>query len=51
MGTKQLVVHDALDTTVWALASNVPSFTPTTKVASTPVAGAEMMTRGAPAST
>ena len=51
MGTKQLVVHDALDTTVWAFASNVSSLTPTTNVASTPLAGAEMMTRGAPAST
>ena len=50
MGTKQLVVHEALDTTWWASGSKVSSLTPITKVASAPVAGAEMITRGAPAS-
>ncbi len=50
MGTKQLVVQEAFDTTLWASGSKVSSLTPTTKVASAPVAGAEMMTRGAPAS-
>ena len=50
MGTKQLVVHEALDTTKSLAGSNSSSLTPTTKVASTPVAGAEMMTRVAPAS-
>src|SRR5665213_3347121 len=50
MGTKQLVVHDALDTTKSLAGSNRSSLTPTTNVASTPVPGAEMMTRLAPAS-
>src|SRR3954463_5793674 len=50
IGTKQLVVHDALETTVCAAGSKVSSLTPITKVASAPVAGAEMITRGAPAS-
>src|SRR3989337_806300 len=50
IGTKQLVVHDALETTVWLAPSKVSSFTPTTKVASTFLAGAEMMTRGGPPS-
>ena len=50
MGTKQLVVHEALDTTRWLSGSKSPSFTPTTKVASAPDAGAETITLGAPAS-
>ena len=48
IGTKQLVVHEAFETTLWAAASKVSSLTPTTKVASALVAGAEMITtRGA----
>jgi hypothetical protein len=50
MGTKQLVVHEALETTLWASASKVSSLTPTTKVASAPEDGAETITYGAPAS-
>src|SRR4051794_40627579 len=50
IGTKQLVVHEAFDTTRWAAGSKVSSLTPITNVASAPVAGAEMITRGAPAS-
>ena len=50
MGTKQLVVHEAFDTTVWAAGSNSSSLTPTTKVASAPEHGAETSTRGAPPS-
>ena len=49
-GTKQLVVHDALETTLWASGSKVSSLTPTTKVASAFVAGAEQITSLAPAS-
>ena len=49
-GTKQLVVHEALETTMWFSGSKVSSLTPTTKVASAPVAGAETITRGAPPS-
>ena len=49
MGTKQLVVHEALETTTSWAGSNSSSLTPITKVASTSVAGAEMMTRLAPA--
>ena len=48
IGTKQLVVHEALDTTLWASGSKVSSLTPTTKVASAPDDGAETMTNGAP---
>ncbi len=44
MGTKQLVVQEALETTLWASGSNVSSLTPTTKVASAPLAGALMIT-------
>ena len=50
MGTKQLVVHEALETTTWRAGSNVSSLTPTTNVASASVAGAEMITRLAPPS-
>ena len=46
MGTKQFVVHEALETTLWFSASNVSSLTPTTNVASGPHGGAEMMNRG-----
>ncbi len=49
MGTKQFVVHEALDTTTWAVGSNSSSFTPMTKVASASFEGAEMMTRSGPA--
>jgi len=45
MGTKQLVVHDALEMTTWASGSKSPSLTPTTKVASASPDGPEMMTR------
>ena len=50
MGTKQLVVQDAFDTTKSFAGSYWSSFTPTTKVASASLAGAEMITREAPAS-
>ncbi|CAB4776227.1 unannotated protein [freshwater metagenome] len=50
MGTKQLVVHDALDTTMWCAGSKVSSLTPMTNVASAPSDGADTMTRGAPPS-
>src|SRR6187402_3040764 len=50
IGTKQLVVQEALDTTLWVAGSKVSSLTPTTKVASALVAGADTMTKGAPAS-
>ena len=43
-------MQEALDTTLCVAGSKVSSLTPTTKVASAPVAGAEMMTNGAPAS-
>ena len=47
---RQFVVHDALETTKSRSGSKVSSLTPTTKVASTSLAGAEMITRRAPAS-
>ena len=50
IGTKQLVVHEALDTTLCLAGSNVSSLTPGTNVASAPLDGAETMTKGAPAS-
>ncbi len=50
IGTKQLVVHEAFETTKSLSGSNSESLTPTTKVASTSVAGADTMTRVAPAS-
>ena len=50
MGTKQLVVQEAFDTTKSFAGSNSWSLTPTTKVASASLAGAEMITRAAPAS-
>ncbi len=50
MGTKQLVVQDAFETTKCFEGSNVSSLTPTTNVASAPLLGAETMTRGAPPS-
>ena len=50
MGTKQLVVHEALDTMKSLAGSYWSSLTPITKVASTSVAGADTMTRVAPAS-
>ena len=45
MGTKQLVVHEALETTTSRAGSNSSSLTPMTKVASASADGAEMMTR------
>ena len=50
IGTKQLVVQEAFDTTLWFFGSKVSSLTPTTKVASASVDGAETITNGAPAS-
>ncbi len=50
MGTKQLVVQDAFETTKSLAGSNSESLTPITKVASTSAAGADTMTRLAPAS-
>ena len=50
MGTKQLVVHEAFDTTTCRSGSKMSSLTPMTKVASAPSAGAETMTRCAPPS-
>ena len=50
MGTKQLVVHDALETTTSRPGSKASSLTPMTKVASTSFDGAEMTTRAAPPS-
>ena len=47
IGTTQFVVHDAFDT-IFIEGLNSWSFTPTTNVPSTLVAGAEMTTRGAP---
>ena len=45
---RQLVVHDALETTTWRAGSKVSSFTPMTKVASAPLEGADTTTpRGA----
>ena len=50
IGTKQLVVQEALDTTVCTAGSKSESLTPTTNVASAPEQGAETSTRGAPPS-
>src|SRR5262249_53706317 len=50
IGTKQLVVQEAFDTTLWAAASKVSSLTPITNVASAPELGADTITNGAPAS-
>src|SRR5437870_1277697 len=50
IGTKQFVVHDALEITLCCSASNVSSLTPTTNVASAPADGALTITSGAPAS-
>ena len=50
IGTKQLVVHEAFDTTFWVAGSNVSSLTPTTKVPSAPDDGADTTTNGAPPS-
>src|SRR3954466_6053854 len=49
-GARQLVVHDALDTTWWLSLSYWSKLTPRTTVASGSVAGAEMMTFLAPPS-
>jgi len=49
-GARQLVVQDAFEMTVWFSGSYASSFTPGTRVASGPVAGAEMITFCAPAS-
>ena len=49
MGTKQLVVHDALDTTT-CLRLELVVVHPTTKVASASFEGAEMITARAPPS-
>src|SRR5205809_7861929 len=43
-GARQFVVHEALETTLCFEGSYVLSFTPRTKVASGPSAGAEMIT-------
>src|SRR6266536_3486598 len=43
-GARQLVVHDALDTTVWARGSYLSSLTPITIVRVSFFAAAEMMT-------
>ena len=45
MGTKQLVVHDAFETTMWRSGSKSSSLTPITKVASASPDGAEITTR------
>ncbi len=50
IGTKQLVVHEALEMMTWRAGSNSSSLTPTTNVPSTPLAGAVMITRDAPPS-
>ena len=50
IGTRQLVVHEALDTMRWRSGSKRWSLTPITKVASAPLLGAETTTRSAPAS-
>ncbi len=50
IGARQLVVHDALEITVWAVGSYCSWFTPMTMVMSSLVAGAEMMTFLAPPS-
>ena len=50
MGTKQLVVQLAFETTKCFLGSKVSSLTPITKVASAPALGALTTTRFAPAS-
>mmetsp|Transcript_24278 Transcript_24278/g.50345 ORF Transcript_24278/g.50345 Transcript_24278/m.50345 type:complete len:202 (-) Transcript_24278:26-631(-) len=49
-GARQLVVQEALDTTLWFALSYSEWFTPTTKVFKSPFPGAEMMTFLAPAS-
>ncbi len=50
IGTRQLVVHDALEM-MWCLAASYLSwFTPITRVMSSPVAGAEITTLRAPPS-
>src|SRR5688572_27244354 len=48
-GARQFVVHDALDTMWWVLASYLSWFTPITMVMSSFLAGAEMITFFAPA--
>ena len=45
MGTKQLVVHEAFETTTCRSGSKPSSLTPTTKVASASPEAVEMMTR------
>ena len=49
-GARQFVVHDAFEMMWWLAGSYRCSFTPITKVASSPVAGAEIRTFLAPAS-
>jgi hypothetical protein len=49
-GARQLVVQDAFEMMWWLAGSYRCSLTPITKVASSPVAGAEMITFFAPAS-
>jgi hypothetical protein len=49
MGTRQLVVHDALETMLCRALSYLSEFTPITIVMSSPLAGAEMITFLAPA--
>ena len=46
MTARQLVVHEALDTTKWRAGSNSWSFTPRTMVTSAPLDGADTTTRG-----
>src|SRR5882672_11168239 len=50
-GARQLVVHEPFDTMWWFFGSYLSSFTPSTSVASWPLAGALMMTFFAPALT
>ena len=47
---RQLVVHEAFDTTMWRAGSNSLVVDPRTKVTSAPLDGADTTTRGAPAS-
>ena len=49
IGARQLVVQEAFDTIRWSSGSNSCSLTPITKVASSPLPGAETTTRDAPA--
>ncbi len=50
IGATQFVVHEAFEITWWVAGSYLSSFTPSTTVRSSPLAGAEMITFCAPAS-